>query len=161
MTIGPPAAAFYLRNRARLFLEIPLVADSLDERLVPRNQMRAGDSAIADRVDLPMLIDSILTFLPDTRNFTVVPGASELERFWQAQVKRELASYMDRTHFGWTNDLSLAQIKARVANAPIFGPFKAGLGHGVVGGPYGQCLLQTRFSLTAASTYWISALAGP
>lgn len=118
VTIGPTAARFYLRHRAGLFPDTPLVIGALDERLARQIERRPGDAVVAGRVDLPRLVDNILQLLPLTETIAVVIGASEIEQFWRAELQRELAPYAGRVKFEWLNDLSLAQIQDRLATLP-------------------------------------------
>ena len=53
VTIGPPAARFYLAHRDQLFPSIPLVMAALDERLARGAALRANDAAVVGKVDLP------------------------------------------------------------------------------------------------------------
>jgi signal transduction histidine kinase len=118
VTIGPAAARFYVRHRGELFPGTPLVMAALDERLANGAALLPTDAVAAGKVDLPGLIDNILRLLPETETIAVVVGASELERFWLAELKRELAPFTNRVKFLWLNDLSLAQMQERVANLP-------------------------------------------
>lgn len=117
-TLGPGAARFYLKHRPRLFGEVPVVAGALDERFARQLTRQPGDFAVAGKVDLPALIDNILRVLPKTETIAVVLGASDLERFWTAELKRELAPFASRVRFEYLNDLSLAQMQERVARLP-------------------------------------------
>ncbi len=118
VTIGPPAAAFYLQNRDKVFPETPLVISGLDERLVRRSALRAGDAAVAIHQSIPGLIDNILRVLPDTQTIAVVLGDSPLERFWLGEARREFAQFASRVQFEWLNKLSLEQIRQRIAVLP-------------------------------------------
>ncbi len=121
VTIGPPAARFYLRHRAELFPETPMVMGALDARFVQQAQqagLRPNDAVVAGRIHLPRLIENILQLLPDTETIAVVVGASELERFWLGELQREFAPFARRVKFEWLNELSLAQMQDRVAKLP-------------------------------------------
>jgi signal transduction histidine kinase len=118
VTIGPPAARFYLAHRDRLFPSIPLVMAALDERLARSAVLRATDAAIIGKVDLPRLFENIFQLLPDTTTIAVVVGASRLEQFWLKELQREAALFTGRASFQWLSDLSLEQMKERVASLP-------------------------------------------
>ena len=118
VTIGPPAARFYLRHRGELFAATPLVVGSLDERFAKQLDLPQNVGVVAGRVDLPKLVDNILQLLPDTETIAVVVGASEHERFWRGELEREWAPYAKRVKFEWLNDLSLAQMQEHVAKMP-------------------------------------------
>jgi signal transduction histidine kinase len=118
VTIGPPAAAFYLQNRDIVFPGTPLVIAALDERLVQKSALRGGDAVVAIHQHLPGLIENILRVLPDTQTIAVVIGDTPLERFWLGEARREFAQFANRITFQWLNDLSLEQMRQRVAALP-------------------------------------------
>lgn len=118
VTVGPPAAAFYLRYRDRMFPATPVVVSALDERLVRASALREGDAAVAIHQNLPGLIDHILRVLPDTRKIVVVIGDTPLERFWLGEAHREFAPFANRVSFEWLNKLSLEQMRQRLADLP-------------------------------------------
>ncbi|MDM0019250.1 histidine kinase [Variovorax saccharolyticus] len=118
VTIGPPAARFYLRHRSELFPATPLVVGALDERILKQLPIGPADAAVAGKVDLPALVSNILTVLPDTETISVVIGSSELERFWKAELQREFAQFEGRVGFEWLDKLSLVQMQQRIATLP-------------------------------------------
>ena len=118
VTIGPPAARFYLSHRGELFAGAPLVVGALDERFAKQLAPSQDAAVVAGKVDLPSLVENILQLLPDTETIAVVVGASELERFWRGELEREFAPFAKRVKFEWLNDLSLAQMQERVAKLP-------------------------------------------
>jgi signal transduction histidine kinase len=118
VTLGPPAGQYYLAHRGQLFPGTPLVVAALDERFVKGVQLGVKDAAVLTKVDIPRLFDNVLQLMPDTQTIAVVIGASELERFWLGEAKREAGPYKDRVNFQWLNDLSLEQMEKRVAELP-------------------------------------------
>ncbi len=118
VTLGPQAARFYLAHRDQLFPTTPLVLAALDERFARGAPLRPNDAAVVGKVDLPRLFENVLQLLPDTQTIAVVIGASELEHFWLGELKRELAPLTNRVNFLWLNDLSLEQMRQRVADLP-------------------------------------------
>ena len=118
VTVGPPAARFYVGHRGELFGDTPVIVGALDERLAKGFALQPRDAIVAGKVDLPQLFDNILGLLPDTTTIALVVGASELERFWTDELRRELAQFEGRVKFEWLNELSLAQMRERVASLP-------------------------------------------
>ncbi|MFO1313604.1 MAG: sensor histidine kinase [Burkholderiales bacterium] len=118
VTIGAPAARFYLEHRSELFPETPLVVGALDTRFVRTMSLSTRDSVVAIRIELPRLVDNVLQLLPDTQTVAVVVGASDFERVWLEEFKREYSQYAGRINFVWLAGLSLAQMQERVANLP-------------------------------------------
>ena len=118
VTMGPPAARFYTAHRDKLFPAAALVMGALDARVAKGLPLRPGDAAVVGQVDLPRIFENIVNVAPGTRTIAVVMGASELEKFWLAEVKRDTAPLASRVDFIWLNDLSLEQMKKRVAELP-------------------------------------------
>jgi signal transduction histidine kinase len=118
VTIGPPAAAFYPQNRDKVFPATPLVISGVDERFVLKSALRAGDAAVASHQSLPGVVDNILRVLPDTQKIVVVLGDSPLERFWRGETSRQFARFANRVSIEWLNNLSLEQMRQRVAALP-------------------------------------------
>jgi signal transduction histidine kinase len=118
VTIGPPAAAFYLKNRDQLFPGTPLVIAGLDRRFIRESALRAEDAVVAVNQDPPGLVKNILRVLPDTERIAVVLGDSPLERFWLGENRREFEQFANRVSFEWLNDLSLEQMRQRLAALP-------------------------------------------
>ena len=117
VTIGPPAARFYVTYREKLFPS-PLMIAALDERLARSARLRAGDAAVVGKVDIPGLYDNILRVLPETKTIAFVIGASPLERFWLKEAQKEAEPFRARAEFLWLGDLSLEQIRERIAQLP-------------------------------------------
>jgi signal transduction histidine kinase len=118
VTLGPPAARFYFAHRDELFPATPLIVGAIDERFARNFPLRTGDASVLGKVDLPGLLDNIVRLQPETRDIAVVMGASELERIWLEEAQREFAPLTGRVNFLWLNDLSLDQMRQRVANLP-------------------------------------------
>ena len=118
VTIGGPAAAFYLQNRDKVFPKTPAVIGALDERLVPAAALRTGDSVVAAQLSDVELVENILRVLPDTQRIAVILGDSPLERAWIPKFREEFAQFANRVDFEWLNNLSLDQIRKRIAKLP-------------------------------------------
>jgi signal transduction histidine kinase len=69
-------------------------------------------------LDNPAVIENILRLLPDTTNIAVVFGGSPLSKLWVEEIRRDFAPFSDRIHFTWLNDLSLEEMKKKVATLP-------------------------------------------
>jgi signal transduction histidine kinase len=67
---------------------------------------------------VPGLVGNILRVLPDTQTIEVVLGDTPLERYWVEDSRREFAQFANRVKLEWLNDLSLDQMRARVAALP-------------------------------------------
>lgn len=114
-----PATRFATRHRDTIFPGVPILVTAIDVRAVPRAALKPGDVAVATVIDLPRAFDALMRVLPRTSTIAIVLGATPLERFWRGEVERETAYLADQgVAFVWFDDLSLAQMKARVAVLP-------------------------------------------
>lgn len=118
VTMGAPAARFYMAHRSELFPSVPVVVGGLDERFARRAPLQRGDAVVAGKIDSVKLIDNILQLLPATERISVVLGTTDLERAWQRELQRDFAPFAGRVKFEWLNDLSLQQIQAHAAKLP-------------------------------------------
>jgi hypothetical protein len=101
--------------------------------------LTANDAVVAVRLDLPGVIDNILRILSKTTNVAIVIGNSPLEKYWVNELHREFQPFTSRVNFVWLNDLSLDEMKKRVANLPANSAIFYALGAvDVEGVPYEQ-----------------------
>ena len=56
--------------------------------------------------------------LPDTQTIAIVLGDSPLERFWLGEARKEFAQFANRVSIEWLNNLSLGQMRHRLATLP-------------------------------------------
>ncbi len=169
VSVGAPAIRFAARRRGELFPDAPMVFTGAEPRTVGSELLGTNATMVAQRLDLPGMVENVLQLRPDTTQVVVVLGASPLERFWLAECRREFAAFTNRLAFVYLEDRTLAEMErtvaslpprsfiiygllimdgagepydgdeglkrlGRVANAPIYAPFRSQFGAGVVGG---------------------------
>jgi ABC-type uncharacterized transport system substrate-binding protein len=118
VTIGAPAARFFLHHRPLLFPSTPLIVSSVDQRVIDAVSMTANDVAVANKLDLAAIIDNILQLLPNTTTVAVVLGNSALEKYWAEELHREFQRFNDRVAFIWFNNLSFDAMRQRAVALP-------------------------------------------
>jgi PAS domain S-box-containing protein len=118
VAFGAPAVRFVQQHRAELFPRSPVLNTGIDQRVVDRLALGDADGVSAVALDLPAIARNILTVLPDTSGLFVVLGASPLERYWRAELRRELAPLADRLTLSFSNDLTFDEIRERVGALP-------------------------------------------
>ena len=118
VTFGGPAARFALRHRQHFFPVTPLLVAGIELRHLQDETLAGNDTAVPFVLDLPAIVEHILTVLPDTRKVVVIIGASRLEEFWLAEMRREFQPFSGRVEFDWFNQLSLEEMKRRAASLP-------------------------------------------
>jgi len=105
--MGAPAARFFLQNRSRLFPATPLLITGADERTLNNQALTNNDTAVGVWFEQARQIENILQVLPDTTTIAVATGASPIEQFWLADLRRAYEPCKTRVTFEWLNDLSL------------------------------------------------------
>jgi signal transduction histidine kinase len=118
VTIGGPAATFAQQFRQELFPATPVLIAGVDRRFVENGTFTDRETTVATQHDPALMIDEILRLLPETRTVMVVVGASQLERFWLQEMKREFRRFDGRLQFVWTNELSFDEIVDRCRTLP-------------------------------------------
>jgi len=113
--IGGPAARFAQRNRQRLFPDVPMLFAAVDQRIAADLTLGAGETVVAVRNDFAAAVAAILELVPRATRIAVVIGDSPIERFWAAEIRRELQPLAGRVELLWFDGLSFDEIKARAA----------------------------------------------
>jgi signal transduction histidine kinase len=111
---GIRAGQFYVKYRDELFPNVPLLLTG-DETSLSSAQLRPGDSFVANRVEAVQTVSNLLQLLPDTSTIAVVYGKSPPEQYWVNRLKDEFATLAGRVRFVWLDDLSLPEMRQRVA----------------------------------------------
>ena len=115
VAVGPPASQFYGKYREALFPSVPLLMLAMDQRIAPVEYLKPGDSVVGVKLSPSQLLDDILALLPDTTTVAVIFGDSPGERTWVNEFRKEFAPFENRISFLWLNNLSLPELRERVA----------------------------------------------
>jgi hypothetical protein len=118
VAMGAPAARFFLQHRPQLFPTTPLLITGADERALSDLSLTSNDTAVGVWFDQAKQIENVLQLLPDTTNIAVATGASPIEQFWLANLRRAYEPFTDRVKFEWLNDSSFEDTLKRVARLP-------------------------------------------
>lgn len=116
--VGAPAAHFLWRHRAELFPQVPVLIGGIDERLLPGLLLSSNDTAVVAQLDLAASVQLVWEIFPATTNLAMVFGSSPLERLWVGECKKALQPYTNRLQIIWLNELSLPEMRRRVASLP-------------------------------------------
>jgi signal transduction histidine kinase len=117
VTLGGPAASFAQKYRDELFPHAPVLLTAVDSRFV-RTPLPPNETAVMVHHDPALVVDGILTLLPDTTQVVVIIGASAAEAYWLREVQHELGRFGTRVQFIWTNQLSFEQLVERCRTLP-------------------------------------------
>ena len=118
VSIGAPAAAFVQRHRRELFANTPMVFTAVDERRVQLSALSENDTVVAVRINYLAALENVLRVLPDTKNVTVVTGASPIERFWKDEIAKAAQPLTNRLTLSYTDQLSFAELLKQAAALP-------------------------------------------
>lgn len=118
VVVAAPALRFYLRHRQWLFPDTPLLVTGIDQRVLKTMKLGASDRAVSLNLDFPRIAESILQLLPETTTLAFVVGASPFERFWLRELQTDLAPLADRVKLVWLSNMTLAEVRSRVAALP-------------------------------------------
>ena len=118
ISVGAPAAAFIQRHRGEVFAGTPMILTAVEQRRIRFSSLTENDTVIAEKFNLPAVIENILRVLPDTKNVTVVIGTSPLEKFWLEEIRNEFQPFEGRVAFTWTNTLSFEEVLKQAAALP-------------------------------------------
>ena len=67
------------------------------------------------RYQPPKLSKTFSELLPETTTIALIFGSSSGERFWAAELRKDLAPFEDRVKFVWLDNLLLSEVREQVA----------------------------------------------
>jgi signal transduction histidine kinase len=117
VAIGGQAARFAL-SRRDVFPATPVLFSGVDQRLVRPGALTDNDAAVPVANDVAAAVENILQVLPQTETVAVILGKSPLERFWRAELGRELEPLERRVRLLWWDGLPGRELPARAAALP-------------------------------------------
>jgi signal transduction histidine kinase len=116
IAFGAPAASFVQQYRDRLFPGTPMLFTAIEARRVQRDKLTENDTVVATHNDFAAAFANLLHVLPDTKTIVIVNGVSPNEKFWEGELRRELAQFSNRVELKWFTDLSFEAILKNTAN---------------------------------------------
>ena len=116
IAFGAPAASFVQQYRDRLFPGKPMLFTAIEARRVQRDKLTENDTVVATHNDFAAAFENLLHVLPDTKTIVIVNGVSPNEKFWEGELRRELAQFSNRVELKWFTDLSFEAILKNTAN---------------------------------------------
>ena len=118
IAFGAPAASFVQQHRDRLFPGKPMLFTAIEGRRVQYDKLTENDAVVATHNDFAAAFESLLQVLPDTKTIVIVNGVSPNEKFWEGELRRELAQFSNRVELKWLTNLSFEAILKDTANLP-------------------------------------------
>jgi len=118
VVLGRSALRFYLRHRDRLFPEAPLLVTGISAGRLEGLQFEPRDRVVSLNSDIMVLAGSILEVLPEVGALVVVQGSSRIDSLERAEYQSRLAALASRVKLIWLHDLTMEQLRERVAALP-------------------------------------------
>ena len=115
LAIGPPAISFWLRFRDVIAPESPLISVSRVGLFEPAD-FRPGDVSRWTQFSFTQAIEDIIAIRPETRHILMAMGSADSERALAAQAAAELKEHSARIEFEFTNDMTLEELRVRLAS---------------------------------------------
>jgi signal transduction histidine kinase len=116
--VGSAGARFAAQHQALLFPDTPILLAGPAPRMIPPGLVGGNVTLVAQAIDLPGVIHDILQIKPDTQRIAVVLGATEIEKHWANECRREFAVFSDRVEFIWLDGLTIGQMLDRCSKLP-------------------------------------------
>ena len=95
-----------------------MILTAVEQRRVQFVKLTENDAVVAVAHDFPAAFENILRVLPLTKTIAIVNGASPNEKFWLAEMRRELAPLAGRVELRWYDELSFEDILIDAARLP-------------------------------------------
>jgi signal transduction histidine kinase len=118
IAFGAPAASFVQQYRERLFPGKPMLFTAIEGRRVQHDKLTENDTVVATHNDFAAAFENLLHVLPDTKTIVIVNGVSPNEKFWEGELRRELAQFSNRVELKWFTDQPFEAILKNTANLP-------------------------------------------
>src|SRR4051812_30772723 len=117
VAVGTSALDFVVKRR--ILPDVPIVACYVIQRLIDAaREQRPELTGVVTTQNAPRVVELMLSMYPATRRIHVILGASEYERGQAAGGQRIFKPFEGRVELVYTNDLSVAQLEARLAALP-------------------------------------------
>jgi PAS domain S-box-containing protein len=116
--LGAPSREFLLNHEPELFTNTPKVFYFHDEREETVRKLWPRVTGVWAQMNLRGTLELALRLHPDTRRVVVVSGNSVQEKFLKEEAQREFRPYESKTEFTYLSDLTIEELKSRLAGLP-------------------------------------------
>ena len=116
--VGSLAVRFVAKHRNRLFPAAPVLLLLVDPRLVDPALLRSNATLVTEKLNITGIVEDMLQLRPDTANVAIIFGSSQIERFWEAELRRELQAFAGRVTFTWLTGMGLSDLTDRCSSLP-------------------------------------------
>lgn len=118
VAVSPPALRFLLKNQPEIFPDTPVVFQVLDQRNVAGLNLETNVTGIWGEINFKPNLDLALMLHPNTRKVVVLAGASEYDKNWTAEVRKDFLDYEGRLEITYLIGLTIAEQKQALSSLP-------------------------------------------
>lgn len=118
IALGAPAVKLLLGHEAEIFTATPKIFYFHDETEETVRSLWPRATGVWAQLDISKSVNLALELQPETNRVVVVSGSSAQDRFLQRQAEIELRTFEGRLEVTYLNDLSMAELKSRLASLP-------------------------------------------
>ena len=118
IAVSDPAGAFLMKYRADLFTGVPVVYVTWQGEAPPQDLSDPNVARISVSGSADATLRLALDLQPDTRNIAVVTGSSHRDKTLAEEARKGSSAFKNRVTFTWLTDLSLPELRDRLARLP-------------------------------------------
>lgn len=118
IALGAPAVKILLGHEAEIFTATPKIFYFHDETEETVRSLWPHATGVWAQLGISKSLNLALELQPETNRVVVVSGSSAQDRFLQQQAQTELRTFEGRFEVIYVNDLSMAELKNRLASLP-------------------------------------------
>ena len=116
-TFAPPALRFFLKHKAELFPDSPIVFIVNEQKRIADLKLE-NTTGVSGTIEVAPTLDLALAFHPQTERVVVVAGNASLERDLMTLAKKDFQRYEDKLAFTYLTDLTAEEMRERLAVLP-------------------------------------------
>ena len=118
ITLGASALQFVMNHESELFSGVPRIFYFHDESEATARSFWPRVTGVWADLELRKTLDIALSLHPNTRHVAVVSGISQQDKFVREEAQRQFGKYEGQLEFIDLTDLTMEELKARVATLP-------------------------------------------
>ena len=118
LTVNPPALNFLLKNRNKLFSDVPIVFMVLGEGNNSGVDVPPNITGVWAESNFKANLELALSLHPGTQTVVVISGVSEWDNYWRSRVQDDFRSFEGNVKFNYFTGLSIAEQKTALSSLP-------------------------------------------
>ena len=118
IAISAPALRFLLNNQPEIFPDTPVVFQVLDQRNVAGLNLGPNVTGVWGEINFKPNLDLALAQHPNTRKVVVLAGASDYDKNWTVEVRKDYLPYESKLEFTYLIGLTIAEQRQALSSLP-------------------------------------------